>query len=483
MVAKAEAVGLKVYTFDQVCAAGRDSPASARPPVPKDLATICYTSGSTGDPKGVMLNHGNIVSLAASSQHYGIVLDINDVHLSYLPMAHMFERFIVANGLSSGFSMGFYMGDAKKIVDDLRALRPTIFPSVPRLFTRIHDSIIGKVTAAGGLKATMFGMALDAKLRGLDDNILHHSLWDAIIFNKLKASIGLDRCRFMITGSAPIGNHVLRFLRAAFGIPVAQGYGLTETSAGTCITDLKDHSTDAHTGPPCVCSEVKLIDVVDMGYHVTDTLHGEEKKEGTDEVIKAGMACCGRGEVCIRGVNVFSGYYKHPELTSGALDADGWLHTGDIGLWHPDGVLQIIDRRKNVFKLAQGEYIAPEKIENVVLKSRMVAQAFVYGDSFKTFVVAVIVPDEPTVMEWAKLHGVSGTFEELCKNDGLRKALLEDMQKMATEAKLSGFERVRRIIIECEPWTVENDMLTPTFKSIRAKFMPRYKTHLDALYE
>lgn len=201
----------------------------------------------------------------------------------------------------------------------------------------------------------------------LQRNHLTHGMWDKLVFNKVKARLGLDRCRLMLTGSAPIASHVLEFLRVVFGCPIAEGYGQTESAGVATVSNFDNQFEYGHVGGPLACCELKLVSVPDMGYNVTDTTHGRVEKDG---VVKSeGIPCKGRGEVCYRGGNIFPGYYKNPEKTAETVDEDGWLHSGDIGLWTMEGNLKIIDRKKNIFKLAQGEYVAAEKIENVRIVS------------------------------------------------------------------------------------------------------------------
>ena len=225
-------------------------------------------------------------------------------------------------------------------------------------------------------------------------------------------------------------------------------------------------------GGPLACCDVRLMDVPEMGYRSTDTEHG---KDG--DVI----ACRGRGEICIRGDSVFKGYYKMPEKTREAIDEHGWLHTGDIGLWTSRGQLKIIDRKKNIFKLSQGEYVAPEKIEAVLAGSKFVLQSFVYGDSFRNHLVAVIVPNPDTVKEWAQKHGISQSVDELCRSAELKNQILAELTAKARGAKLHGFEVVKNIHLEPQMWTGDN-LLTPTFKLKRNEAEKKYKAEIDRMY-
>lgn len=209
------------------------------------------------------------------------------------------------------------------------------------------------------------------------------------------------------------------------------------------------------------CNHVKLDDVPDMNYFSVNN----------------------EGEICIKGTNVFKGYLKDPEKTEEALDKDGWLHTGDIGRWLPNGTLKIIDRKKNIFKLAQGEYIAPEKIENIYIRSRPVSQIFVHGDSLQSALVGVVVPDTDVLPSFAAKLGVKGSLEELCQNQIVKEAVLEDMQKTGKQSGLKSFEQVKDIFLHLEPFSTENGLLTPTLKAKRGELSKYFRTQINTLYE
>lgn len=466
--------GVAVLSLADVEDAGRRQPVRHSPPSGRDVASFCFTSGTTGEPKGAMILHSNLVSNCGAIKRSGVPILGSDVHLSYLPLPHMFERVVQFSILNAGGSVGFYQGDTLRIVEDLVALRPTIFPSVPRLLTRMHDKITMGARDEGGVKAALFDRALTSKIAGLRQGKLHHALWDRLVMNKVKAKVGLDRVRAIMTGSAPISPHVLDFLRATFGVPVFEGYGQTECTAAATVTAEDDFAT-GHVGGPLPCNEITLFDVPEMGYRSTDTTHG------TSEETR--IACLGRGEVCFRGPNVFGGYYRQPEKTAEAIDRDGWLHSGDVGLWLPNGSLKLIDRKKNIFKLSQGEYVAPEKIENVLNRSELVAQSFVFGDSLQNFLVAVLVPDAEALEKWCGKQGISlPSHEARCADSRVKSAILRDVAAMADGAKLQGFEKPKAIHLEAELWSPENGILTPTFKLKRQQAGERYAQELESMY-
>ena len=456
------AAGLSLTTFAELRVIGAVHPAPHVPPAPTDLAFLCYTSGTTGTPKGGMVLHKNLVAPASTANDLGLTPE--DVHLSYLPLAHIFERLIQTAWWMSGASIGFYQGDTLKIVDDLKALRPTVFPSVPRLYNKIFHKIKEEVANQGGAKKAVFKYAFASKKWWLyRTGSLQHSVWDKIIFRKIAAKVGLDRVRVLLTGSAPIDPQVVEFFRIAFSTSFCEGYGQTECAGVATLTSVIDQVSLGHVGSPLACCEVKLVNIPEMGYFATDTSHGRET-DAAGVVVKAGIPCDGRGEVCYRGHNVFPGYYRDPIRSAETVDADGWLHSGDVGVWTPQGNIVIVDRKKNIFKLSQGEYVAVEKIENVYVKAPLAGQTFIYGDSLHSMLVGVVTPDVDALRQWALANGVAASSDtEVFALPAYRFALVTELNAAGEAAALQGFERVKDWHFDFAAWT-SSDILTPTFK-------------------
>ncbi|KAK1787974.1 hypothetical protein P4O66_016451 [Electrophorus voltai] len=430
------------------------------PPRPEDLSIVCFTSGTTGNPKGVMLTHGNVVadfSGFIKVTDKVIFPNQDDVLISFLPLAHMFERLIESVVYCHGGRIGFFQGDIRLLSEDMKALRPTIFPVVPRLLNRMYDKIFSQ--ANNPMKRWLLNFAAKRKGGEVSSGIIRSdSIWDKIFFSKIQASLG-GRLRMIITGAAPTSPTVLSFLRAALGCQVYEAYGQTECTAGCTFTTPGDW-TSGHVGAPLPCNLIKLADVPEKNY----------------------FASKGEGEVCVKGANVFKGYLKDPVKTAETLDSDGWLHTGDIGKWLPNGTLKIIDRKKHIFKLAQGEYISPEKIENIYIRSEPVAQLYVHGDSLQSCLIGIVVPDPEVMPSWAQKKGIGGCYDDLCKNVELKKAILDDMVRLGKASGLHSFEQVKDIYIHSEMFSIENGLLTPTLKAKRSELKEYFKLEIEQLY-
>ncbi|KAI5630441.1 long-chain-fatty-acid--CoA ligase 1 isoform X2, partial [Silurus asotus] len=460
LISQAEKEGVQIISLRELEALGKAHHRTPMPPTPEDLALICFTSGTTGNPKGAMLTHSNVISNCAAFiriTQEKLRMNRHDIIISFLPLAHMFERVMESVILVHGAKIGYFQGDIRTLMDDLKTLKPTVFPVVPRLLNRMFDKIFGQANTP--LKRWLLDFATRRKESELRSGVVRKdSMWDKLIFNKVQVSLG-GRVRLMITGAAPVSPTVLTFLRAALGCQFYEGYGQTECTAG-CTMSLPGDWTAGHVGPPLPCNFVKLMDVEEMSY----------------------FAANGEGEVCVKGPNVFQGYLKDPEKTAEAIDKDGWLHTGDIGKWLPNGTLKIVDRKKHIFKMAQGEYIAPERIENIYIHSDPVAQIFVHGDSLQACLVGIVVPDPDFLPGWAKKRGVVGSYLELCRRKEVKNAILEDLVRLGKEGGLKSFEQVRDIVLIPEMFSVQNGLLTPTLKAKRTELRNRFQEQINQLY-
>lgn len=453
--------GVQVVTYSKLLSQGRSNLQPFCPPKPDDVATICYTSGTTGTPKGAILTHGNLIANVAGTS-LSVKFFPSDVYISYLPLAHIYERVNQIATVYNGVAVGFYQGDNMKLMDDVAALRPTIFSSVPRLYNRIYAGILNAVKTSGGLRERLFNAAYNAKKQAILSGKNASPMWDKLVFNKIRERLG-GRVRFMTSGASPLSPDVMDFLKICFGCRVSEGYGMTETSCVISGMDEGDNLS-GHVGSPNPACEIKLVDVPEMNYTSDDQPYP-------------------RGEICVRGPIIFKGYFKDEVQTKEVVDEDEWFHTGDIGLWLPEGRLKIIDRKKNIFKLAQGEYIAPEKIENVYAKCKFIAQCFIYGDSMNSSLVAVVSVDQDVLKAWAASEGIKyEDLGQLCNDPRARAAVLADMDAIGREAQLRGFEFAKAVTLVHEPFTLENGLLTPTFKVKRPQAKEYFAKAIANMY-
>ncbi|KAL3163225.1 hypothetical protein ABBQ32_009626 [Trebouxia sp. C0010 RCD-2024] len=466
-----EALGMTVFSFEAFAQLGSERPCPANPPQPEDLCTIMYTSGTTDKPKGVELSHRAVVRTVAGVHKYlqlvGYEMDCNDSQISYLPLAHIFDRTSEELLLYIGAKIGYWRGDIKGLVDDIGEMKPTLFIGVPRVFDRIYAGVYAKVNGGGAVKRFLFNYGYRWKLSYLLKGFAHHQaspFFDKLVFSKIKARLG-GHVRLIVTGGAPLANHVEEFLKVCFCCPVVQGFGLTETCAASCIAVPDKIYMAGTVGPPLPSTDMRLEAVPEMNYDPTGNPP--------------------RGEIMFKGPSVFSGYYKDEEKTTEVLDKHGWFHTGDIGEMTPEGSLKIIDRKKNIFKLAQGEYVAAEKIEAAYKKSRLVEQIWVYGNSLESTLVAVVVPtaEGGPLQEWASQKGLPHDLPSICRNDEARKWVLDQLTATAKESKLKGFEMIKSLYLDPEQFTVENGLMTPTFKLKRPPLQAKYTPQIDAMYK
>jgi long-chain acyl-CoA synthetase len=479
--------GVQVLSFGEVLEEGGALPVGVKGPSLSSWYMVMFTSG---DPKGVPMTHR---MMTTSSAGIGRVFSVspNDVYISYLPLVHIMEHIMLLQILISGGSIGFWSGHISVLWDDLKILKPTIFPGVPSVFNRMYDGIHANLLKSNPIRRLLFSYAYNSKKKFADhfrtsantsnsnrpslatseSYYSSHSWWDRVVFSKIADGIG-GRVRLFVSAAAPLTPQVAIFLQHCFCCPLIQAYGLTETTGALSATMLEDtFANPKHVGTvgyPLECTEVKLVPVPEYSSPVSNQ---------------------GYGEICVRGANVFEGYYAGPNQPlvrdSSILDEDGWFHTGDIGAWnHQSKTLSIVDSKKSIFKLAQGEYIATESLQSLYSGSIYVSQIAVVGRTTDHYIVAIVVPSRATISRWASQNNINeySDFAELCRHPAVKRLIFEDLVKCANLQQLRGFQIVRNIHLEPTPWTTENGFLQANGKLNRSKIRRAYKDAIDFLY-
>ncbi len=409
---------------------------------PADIATFIYTSGTTGQPKGAMLQHRAFTWLCSEIKEC-LPFDENDVFLCFLPMSHVFERFAgQCLPISKGASIG-YAKNLASLAGDMLKVRPTVILCVPRFLEATREKILDGVKKQPALRQKLFNMALSqgiARARGGFAPLA--GLLDKIVGSKVRARTG-GRIRFFVSGGAALPKHVAEFYMA-MGWHVLQGYGLTETTAATCVNHPDDNKYWT-VGPPIKDVQVKLAE---------------------------------DGEILVRGYSVMKGYYNLPEETAAAIDAEGWFHTGDIGVWEGKH-LKITDRKKDILVLANGKNVAPQPIENKIKESAYISEAVVFGDGSE-FCYALIVPNFEKLKGEIEAKGMKAPSEhEMAESDAVKATIKAEMDRV--NKGLADFEKVKKWVLVHASFSVESGELTPSLKVKRKVVREKFAKELEAL--
>jgi long-chain acyl-CoA synthetase len=468
-----EKTGLTVYKFTDLI---RSVPAAERGsfiltlPKPESIVTICYTSGTTSLPKGAKISQRCLNAQMIGNWDSEVGIDQKDIHLSYLPLAHIMERVGTSMVLQFGGAIGFISGDIRRyLIEDLKALKPTFFIAVPKVLANFRDNIYSKISKITGCKRSMIEKAIQNKKENYKNSYtIDDSFYDTFVFSKIIDEFG-GKWRFIITGSAPLSTDLGIEIKIIFGCPVIEGYGMTELGGGVLCTNIHDLDT-GFVGGPLGTAKIRLEDCEELKYS------SKTKKEDKSTP---------SGEICVKGPVCFSGYFRDKENTEKIFDKEGWLHTGDIGMLSTEQrKFKIIDRIKEIFKLNQGEYIAPSKLETAYSKCEYVGQVCIYGQSLKTFIIGIVTPNKSRIenflksKEWFKDDNVENYFE----NEELLREIKRSLDVIADQNKFNSLEKVQRIIISKEEFTIENGLLTPTGKVVRRNIETRFKDLIDKVY-
>ena len=436
---------------------------------PDTIMTICYTSGTTGNPKGVMLSQRNLISVLETVIDGGsIPVDEYTAHISFLPLAHIFERMVISGIMGIGAKVGFISGSVKTtLMEDIRLFGPTLLFTVPKVLQTIRNKVFDGFNKLSGWKKKLAYTAYYAKLDNYKKyGIVTHAVYDRLIFNKIREMFG-NRVKTVLCASAPLRKELADDFKVFLSVPVVEGLGMTELSGSPFCTNYNDF-TNFTAGGVNWGARMLLKSVPDLGYTIDDEIEG----------IK-----CPAGEMCLKGPLVFHGYYKNDEENKNCFDEEGYFHTGDVGRIFPNygNGLKIVDRVKEIFKLSQGEYIIPAKLETVYSKSVYVSQIMIYGNSTKNKIIGIIIPDKAKCAEELNM-----SVEDLVKdnkNKDLINLIVKDFEKLAKEAEFNGLEKLKYIIIDFEEFTNNNNCLTPTMKIIRKNVEKKYKEKIDNLYD
>lgn len=465
--------GVQIIPFQRVIQMGATSKMEPVPPTAQDTAIIMYTSGSTGVPKGVILSHHNVIaSMKAFSD--AVIINEDDILIGFLPLAHVFELLAESVCLLMGVPIGYsnpltLIDSSSKIKrgtkGDATVLHPTCMTSVPLILDRISKGIQEKVSSGSAITRVLFKFAYDYKRQWVSRGY-QTPLLNKIIFSKVTQMLG-GRMRLVLSGGAPLSPDTHEQIQTCLCVGVIQGYGLTETTSCATVMDENDMEL-GRVGHPTTSCDIRLINWEEGSYRITDKPWP-------------------RGEVIIGGDNISSGYYKLPEKSKEEFfeeDGKRWFRTGDIGEVHEDGVLKIIDRKKDLVKLQAGEYVSLGKVEAELKTCPVVENICVYGDSSKHYTVALVVPNQKQLEELALKQGVDTNipFEQLCTSPEVEKAVVKELAEHAKKCRLEKFEVPAAVTLCSDVWTPDMGLVTAAFKLKRKDIQERYQHEINRMY-
>lgn len=452
-----------LYSFEEVLSEGKNSlsvNSNFLKPSPNDFAQICFTSGTTGPPKGVLQTHNNLVSAMKSVlETMTPFIDLSqETLLSFIPLSQSMSLVVEMMMYSMGGKVAIYSGEIRHLIEDFQVSKPTILVTIPRFLDNIYNRII--YSAKGSqLQTKLMAKALKNQEKEISQGRGGKGILQHLAFRGQRTKILGGQVKLIINGAGPLSPNVLHFLRVALGCTILDSYGLIECSGFATITAFKNYHS-YHSGGPLSCNEIKLIDLPEFRYVVSET---------------------GIGEICIKGENVSPGYFDCSIPAGRGNFLDGWLRTGDIGSWTEDHKLKVIERKENIIRLKSGSFVAPERIQSVYNQSAYVSECFVDADDGQNFLIAIVVPEIDYLNRWCVQNRLILNTEQACKDIQFKQYVMRDMLSTGEREGLRPHEQVRNIYLHPKAFSVENNLLTPIFETRRTYCKQFFRSILQDL--
>ncbi|KAJ1720840.1 medium-chain fatty acid-CoA ligase faa2 [Coemansia erecta] len=460
---KAASLGIVLTDVAQVIEMGRAKPTEPTLPTPSTYCTLSFSSGSTGLQKGILINHGAF-TVASRAAHLGLQ-QRNTSHLSFMPIAHIYDRYVIYTFMHDIIRIGFASGIDTLLLSDMQALRPTVIMTTPRLLKSVYDKVALATVENKGVAGILSRFAYKSKLKRINSGRgFKHALWDRLVFRKIAQLFG-GKTNLVVSGAMTLDSEIQNFFRAALSCNVIQGYGQTESIASGVIQKIDDVSTGI-IGIPSPGVDIRLRSIPEMGYNATNRK-------------------CPRGEMMIRSEGIFSGYFKAPEKTAETMDGE-WLATGDITQVNPDGSLTTIDRMKNVIRNSSSINVETEPLEIIYGAHRLVDSVIIHGSLRAYDLIAIVVPKQETFVPWAQkiVGNTNAGLVELCKDERVADVMASELRAHGSKAKTSTPVVIGAVHLEPRDFAqIDREFLTLSRKLRRFKIIQYYDSVIDGLFQ